>query len=543
MSPIEKKTLAIFVSIVVVVAIIAYGFGWWSNLPAEEERARLVLRVGLHRGIDSLDPVNVVTGMMPIIMSPVYEGLVSFDENTSLVPTLATSWEIVDPLTWRFQIREGVKFHDGTPLNASAVKYNFDRLLDPTRSKIFGEYDWLDRVEVEDEYTILIITKEPNPAVDMSMPRADVYIVSPTAIEKYGGEWLGTHAVGTGPYKVVERETFEYAKLEKFDDYWRGKPIIDEIIFYEIDEAEVRYLKFKAQEIDIATSIPAEFFPDLAKLPYGHLELTSLSTLMVWYNLNPWVPPLDDIRVRKAIWHSIDRYTIATTVLGGLGGPQNIIWPTVAEGRLPEDYFGPDGPYPYDPDKARSLLEEAGWVDTDGDGIREKNGEKLSIKFNTHMGETYKDLAVSEATLPYLKEVGIDVKLEVLEPGMHWGKVASPAQKDLQMWIITWTVPSSWPLSWVMQWLVINPETGKTTWTYINDKEISDLSVEALSTMDRDERMTIWHEVQVKVTEWAVVKPMYNLPIPFAVNNKVKNLTFTHDYAYILHYENLDIEE
>jgi peptide/nickel transport system substrate-binding protein len=338
-----------------------------------------VLRVALDWEVDIIDPPASFGGWNTgRVVQQVYESLVEDDlENeqvplTRLIPTLAKAYEIsTDGLTYTFFLRKGVRFHDGAPFDAAAVKYNLDRLTAenaPQFSPVAADYNQLaiqsiDRVEVVDASTVRIVLREPYPEFLRCMTQEDapgsVVILSPRALEKYGNVAVANRAAGTGPFRFRERfstASGDGVRLSRNDDYWGGAPYLDGIEFIPLPDATARGRALLDNDVDLAYS------PDPALL--GQLRDQGFVVCegdipYIWYFIfNMRDIRLQDRRVRQAIAFAFDRQRLSDAFDGATGVARGILPPASPsyDPQLPD-------PYPYDPDKAAALLREVGLSD------------------------------------------------------------------------------------------------------------------------------------------------------------------------------------
>ena len=316
--------------------------------------------------------------------------------DNSIQPALASGWRRVDPLTWEFTLRPGVYFHNGVELTAEAVRFTLmDFILDPDkRSPLAGGFRWLERTEVTGRYTFRLITHEPYPLVLERMTYLFPY--EPGYTKRVGAQGVASHPVGTGPYLFRKWERGHKLVLTANPGYWRpGLPRIKEIVYRIIPEASTREAELLAGGVDLAANLDPEMIDRVERHP--GLKILDGPT----YRLNFWQfdgsgragkSPLADLRVRRAICHALDRRTILQALLQGRGR-------TVDSPAIP-GHFGFDpkvGGYAYDPEKARSLLKEAGY----------EKGFDLDIWYNYGFQHLF-----NQAAAGYLADVGIRLNLK-----------------------------------------------------------------------------------------------------------------------------------
>lgn len=312
--------------------------------------------VAIGSDITTLDPHMTTDTESASIRLHIYEGLVHTGVSGVPQPQLATSWEVSDDgLVYTFELRQGVRFHDGTPFNAEAVKINFDRLTAPDRSTSAQDYmTMLASTEVLGEYRVALHLDQPfGPFLNHLGVHAG-NILSPSAIAVAGADDVGDLPIGTGPFKFVSRVRGESIVLERFDDYWGGdRTSIDRLVYRVVPEASSRIAMLEAGEADIILRVTPEERDRLAQDP--GISVTTVQTARTMYlALNTRSGPFADVDVRRAANYAVDKQAIIDYILGG--------GTVVVDNPIAPGIFGynPGTSYAYDPDKARELLVQAG---------------------------------------------------------------------------------------------------------------------------------------------------------------------------------------
>jgi peptide/nickel transport system substrate-binding protein len=209
----------------------------------------------------SMDPAKHSNFPTANILFQIYDGLVAQDENGEIVPALAVEWSNPDEVTWRFKLREGVKFHNGEAFNAEAVKASFDRALNPEfKAPYFSRISHIQAVEVVGEYTVDFKTEKPFPTMLLSLYEASfpALIVPPAYSKRANGAEIAAKPIGTGPYRFVEWLKDERVVLEANPDYWGGKPAIEKVVFRPIAETRTRIAELTSGGVDIVVDVPPE---------------------------------------------------------------------------------------------------------------------------------------------------------------------------------------------------------------------------------------------------------------------------------------------
>ncbi|MDH4208224.1 MAG: ABC transporter substrate-binding protein, partial [Anaerolineae bacterium] len=244
------------------------------------------------------------------ILGNVHDRLVDIDANSEVVPELAKDWDISeDGLTYTFYLEEGVTFHDGTPFNAEAVKFTFDRILDPDLGSMYsGDYAMIDSVQVIDDSTVEFTLEYAYGPFLRRMAMTTAGILSPTAVEEWGEDY-SSHPVGAGPFKLEEWVSGERLVLVRNDDYWREPAKLERVNFSFVIEEQARVSALLAGDTDFETIIPPSLLSMVEADPNMVIE-RGPATMPEWVGFNVEKAPVDDVLVRKAISYAIDVDTI-----------------------------------------------------------------------------------------------------------------------------------------------------------------------------------------------------------------------------------------
>ncbi len=448
---------------------------------------------GLDSFKTSLDPAVEFNGWS-VFRYGIGETLVKFNKNMTIEPLLADSWKRVDDLTWKFHIREGVKFHNGTPVTAKAVKSSLERAL--KMNKRTEDILLVNSITAEGQ-DLTIITKTSNEAFLGNIADPLTIIVDTNA----DSDTFDKAPVCTGPFKVKSYVANSKVVVEKNKDYWGDKAQIDEATFKYIKDDNTRAMALQSGEIDVATNISSKnisLFADKSK--YNTDKITSLRIVMSYENLNNEF--LKDPVVRKAIDLSVDRESYAKKLLSGTA--------VAAVGPFPESL--PYGnkkltEYKYDKAEAAKILSDAGYKDTDGDGKLEKNGKKvtLNIAFYTTRPELP---VIAEAMQAQLEEIGISTKLQSYE---SVSKVVKSGNFDLCLYSVNTAVTGD-PQTFLEQYFRTG---GSENYGKYSNAEVDSLIDKFKGQKDIQVRNNIATQVQQKLlddnADVFLVTPMLNL--------------------------------
>lgn len=344
---------------------------------------------------ETVDPHRTYNGWA-CIRYGIGETLVHYTDSMELEPWLAKSWENDGNLTWTIVLQDNVTFSNGRAMDAAAVKQCFEHLLE-NHDRAPGDTKIADMQA--DGQTLTITTSEPNPAlmnylgdpygciIDVDASDFDVGIVA-----------------GTGPYVVTDMVTDDHLTLTKNENYWNGTPKIDELTIRTLSNGDTLSAALQAGDIDAAYGMAYEAYPNFEN---GNYQFSSIQTSRAFFaSMNMTSPIIQDAAVRKAIAMGIDKQGFVSALLDSHGVPGN--------GAFPDGFatFGGENvtTETYDPEGAKAVLESAGWIDSDGDGIREKDGVKLTIRWLTYPSRQELPL-LAESAQATLKDIGIDVDI------------------------------------------------------------------------------------------------------------------------------------
>lgn len=362
-----------------------------------------VLNFGVFNAIDTLEPTNDWDSWY-IVRIGVGETLVRFSEDMSAEPWLADSWTVSeDQLSWTFKIHEGVEFSNGTQLTAEAVKNSIERVFQVLPERATTEFFEYESIEADD-LTLVIKTKEPTPNLPGMLADPLFLIVDTTAdTDKFADEG----AVCTGPYMYIPR-TGETITAVKNPNYWDGDAPLDEVNFVLIEDTSTRSMALQSGEIDIAANMATVDLPIFeSDKGFSIKEIESLRLVMAYMNLEK---VLSDEALRQAVICALDLESYCENLLDGRF--------TAGAGPLPPSigygFEDLDNPYAYDINKAKSVLEAAGYKDSDGDGYIEKDGSTVTLDYVFYSSREELPL-LAEATQNSLKQIGIKVELEQVE--------------------------------------------------------------------------------------------------------------------------------
>jgi peptide/nickel transport system substrate-binding protein len=457
------------------------------------------------RGGDSvgLDPAYETDGNSFMICDNVFEALVAYaDESTALEPGLAESWEISDDgKTYTFHLRKGVKFHDGTDFDANAVVFSIGRMMKTPNVKFVGEGfqipaqerppeywvsmemdDTVESIEAVDPHTVVFKLKrlEAPFLANMGMDFAD--IISPTAFLKNPQEFL-RNPVGTGPFKFVNWVKDDRIILERFDGYWdkTGGPYLDKLVFRAIPENSVRFLELKTGNINICQ------FPNPADIPLAKSDPNLVLAIQPGMNIgylsfNHTKPLWQNIHLRRAVAHAIDRAAIVDNIYQGLG--------QVAKNPIPPTMWGYNEAVPgfaYDPELAKQELEKAGYPE--GQGLPEITLWSMPVPrpYNPE------GLKVGVAMISDLAKVGIQARIVSYDWGTYL-KRQREQPEDMDLFQLGWTGDNGDPDNFLA--VLFDGLASSSVRTQWKNEEYHQLMLAGKQTIDQDKRVEIYQKAQ-----------------------------------------------
>lgn len=463
------------------------------------------LVVALQAEPETLDPHQARSlNAGRVYRGPIFEGLMRYkDDSMELEPNLAEKYEVSpDGLTYTFTLKKGVKFHDGTPFNAEAVFFSIDRQINPNnpanKDGTFANgpqaFRAVKQVEVVDEFTVKIHMKERFGPLLTNLAAPAGMIVSPTAVKKFGADF-GNNPVGTGPFHFVSWERGKQVVLERFDGYYRQPAYLDRVVFRAIPEEATRLSELLSMGVQLATEI-TPVTAERLKTSKDHTVGEALTGALWFLAMNVNHTPLDDVRVRRALNHAIDKETIAKQILRSTA--------VTAYGPLSTAYVDHNpnlNKYAYDPEQAKKLLAEAGYANGFDIVFRvpaSGSGMLLPVEMGTFIQEN-------------LAKVGIRAKVETTEFGTWMDQIRSPQNQLAEM---SWNVAPSDPDAMLTSiYAKAGFPPGFNT-SYYTNPELEDVLAKAVQeTTDAKRRELYFRAQEIIVADAPVVPVVHRLDL------------------------------
>lgn len=483
------------------------------------------LTVGLGSEPETLDPGDAVYVQEQFVLINLFDSLLSMAPDATLHPGLASSWEANDDYTeFTFNLRQDVTFHDGTPFDAAAVKASFDHIVSDAVLESGGKTLLVDHqyteTEVVDDYTAVVKFAAPYPTFLRDAARQWLSISSLAALEKYGTDY-GRNPVGTGPFRFVQWDAQSQLVLERNPDYnWapefaahQGPALLDQVIFRFLPEAATRLTAFQTGEILVASEPPALDAIALSEGGEGVLATFAQPGIPAVMMINTEQAPTDDVNVRKAMILSLNHEEFVQTAFQQLGIPSySVLSPTTWS-------FDEEAAnlYRYNPEEAARLLAESGWTDSDGDGILDKDGEKLTIDYIT---SPIWEEAFNELLAGYLTKAGFDVQMRAMDDA---GIAAEAGEGNYSMLYMYWTRADPSPLR-----ILFHSENidGGAAYTRFSDAELDRVLADGDTQTDETVRKQDYVTAQRIIMENALVLPLFTVNTSYLNAPSVQDFTF-----------------
>lgn len=454
------------------------------------------IKVGITVDALTFDPHNYKATTDLQIDNLLYDTLVGIDPSTfELIPRLALRWDRTSETTWRLELRRNVKFTDGTPFNAEAVKFNIDRARNASRSQSYVAS--IKSVDIVDDFTIDIHTDGPYAPLMRNLSVPIVSIVSPTAAQA-SEDALVEKPIGTGPFLLKEWIPRERIVIVRNPDYWGEPALLDEITFFPIPDDSTRLTSYQAGDIDVIINPPLEAAEVLKQDPNTQMSLQP-ATRTVWLGFNVGDQTLQNEKLRQAIAKGVDRHLLVATITMDLMRQ--------AVGLVPPEILKPsfELPHPFDMNSAKQLLADAGY------------SSGLKLNFWTPQGRYPKDRQIAEAIQQQLNAIGIETELSVIEWGPY---LDSLTRHEQQMYLIGWGFSSGDPDGGLRQ---IAWSKSSFNYTNLQDPEVDAALETASREFNPERRAQMYNDLQLKLLESASFIPIYHTNTLVGSRKRIKN--------------------
>lgn len=477
--------------------------------------AQKVLTISMDAGNAGQDSFNpFTTNRTNNVYYLIYDRLVEMGADGVIYPHLLKSWNVSDDgLTITFNLRPGVKFHDGSDLNAEVLKW-FLQNLSTGKSKYMVAA--VDTIDIKNSLTVVLNLSRPDPNILYNFTSSFTGIPSKKAVEKYGDDYGRKHVVGTGPFKFVSWNPGAEVILDKNASYQWGSPLsdnqgpahIDRIVVKEILEDSTRFLELKTGGVDILESAPTLFLDKIKDDPNTNvISMASNSNFQLVMNTKREL--LNDVKVRQAIALAIDQESILKAVFQGFGSPAH----TYLIDRLPARKVDKKFEIHFDLAKAKAILAEDGWV-KGSDDILEKEGKKLSLTLWSKSESAERKIAVTIQA--QLAKLGLDIKIEQFDPS----SIKAEFKKGKHDLVVR---SYGWDNADILEWFFNSKRPGYPNVAMWHDNESDYLMHKAMTrsktSEERIENFKDYHEYVLSQFLWA---PIVNSVKNHAISTRVK---------------------
>jgi peptide/nickel transport system substrate-binding protein len=449
----------------------------------------------------NLDPRVGVDAQSERIDNLIFDDLLSRGDNLDVAPGLAERWEIPDPLTYIFHLHHGAKFHDGRPLTSRDVKWTFDSLLTgKIRSAKTAAYRFVDHLDAPDDYTVIFHMKEPDAALLWNLSDGAIGIVPIGS-----GDEITRHPIGSGPFKFVSGETDKEVIIERNQDYWGERAKLERVRFAVVPDATTEALELRKKSADLTiNSLTPDTVITLEREPFLAVEHAP-GTEIQYLGFNLRDPILKDVRVRQAIAYALDRRPMIQYLWGGWAQPARSVLPPQSWA-----YNGDVPAYDHDPDKARALLDAAGYPAV--------NGVRFHLTMKTSTTESTRLMAA--VIQQQLREVGIVLDIRSFESATFLADVIHGA---FQLYGLRWVGGNQDPDIFYVFHSSRFPPSGANRGRYSNPK-VDGLIDQARREVDQAKRKSTYAELQLILADELPYIDLWYLDNVLVHNKRVRNL-------------------
>ncbi len=475
---------------------------------------------------DTLDPQRSGWAVSVRVFGNIYDNLVVQDQDGKIKPWLAKSWTTsTDGLSYTFKLRKDVTFHDGTPFNAEAVKFNLDRIINPATkaANALALVQPYQSSNVIDEYTIKVNLSRPSEAFLANLSQSMLGIISPTAAKKYG-EQFGQHPVGTGPFEFVSWEDNASIKLKRNDHYAWGPetvdntkaPQLDGITFSIIPEEATRVGSVQSKQVLAAETVPPQNILGLQNSPDQQLLQTDTPGLPYTLFINQRNAPWNELKARQALQSAIDVGAIVKTLYLGT---YKQAWSALTPSILGYDASLENKIQP-NIERANQLLDELGWT-RGADGIRVKDGKRLVLRYVDSSPNREKRNDIAAMVQQQLKAVGIEVQVNITKD------IATVVFQNKAYDLYGNSQVNADPNA--LSSFYHTPAAGaRETLTGYSDPKLDTWLEEGAVTKDSSKREQIYRQIQERISDQALIIPVYIFPYTVVASKSVHGLHFNY---------------
>lgn len=471
-------------------------------------------RIGVGALPPTLDPHLNASGISFATYFQLFEGLTNINASGELEPALATDWKYVDDLTLELKLREGVNFHNGEAFNANTVKWNIERIIDPEqRSAIRSRLATVDHVEVVDPLSVRLILNAPSAVLVQAL--SVTFMIPPAYFQEMGGtEGFVTQPVGTGPFKYADGAPGDFIQFDANADYWRGAPKLERVRYLAIPEGGARLAALQSRQVEMIQNVPLINVEALKSEGFT-IEEAYMGRMHVVHLMPGLNQSLQDKRVRQAFNYAVDKQLIIDKIMQGHA--------KLSEGQLVgEDGFGFDPnlhAFPYDPEKAKQLIAEAGV------------GE-IELTVWTTEGAYIGDKDTNQAIAGFLQDIGVKANLQTIEFATFAERLSADTLDGLNLQGMNY-----FPIQ-DAYFVMANYGPARTYKSIYNNPEFDEKLTASLEELDSDARLALLQECAEILRDDPPAIFLFQPPDIFGLSDRVKNFHARHDARIYL----LDVE-
>ncbi|WLD92022.1 ABC transporter substrate-binding protein [Alkalihalobacillus sp. AL-G] len=487
---------------------------------AAEDQVKSI-KIAISKDESTLTPYTYITGYPGLeLVHLLYDTLFQLDESNTPQPWLVSDYKVSDDgLTYEFTLHENVKWHDGKQLTADDVKFTVDYFLEHPKSRFTNPLKNIETLEVKSDTVLVMKLKQADPNF-MIQPLADVPILPEHVWSKISNPNEASNALGSGPYQLEEYEAGRYYKMKANQGYFKGKPAAEQLIFPIIEDTTAMYTALKAGEVDaITSSLTPEVVGEFESNPNTKVEIgPGYSTTLFQINAEKY--PMSETSFRQAIGYAIDtQYLVDTVTLGyaEVGSP-GFIHPS-------STFYNDELSFTPDKEKAKQILEEAGFKDLNGDGFVEgQNGEEISLQSLVYSSNPLR-IRTAEIITEWLNEIGIKTEVRAMDAttvdSLVWPEfdVSKGRNFDLAMW--GWSSTLQLFPDRLVELFHSDPAIGSVNIGGYSSEQFDQMAQELSATVDPGQRKEIILQMQKFVAEDFPIVPLYYSEIINAFNPNV----------------------
>lgn len=470
--------------------------GWAGQNQPAMSKSELV--IAMAQDPENWDPTATFLVAWGAVGSNIFDGLVRRDTHLKLQPGLATSWKYTNPTTLAFTLRQGVKFQDGEPFDANAVKFTFDRLSADTKSPQHDNYSSIKSVQVVSPYKVIFHLSSVDPVLITKLAGYGAMIVPPKYIKQHGNTYFGNHPIGTGPFQVVSYKRDNSLLMQANKSYWGGAPKLAKVLIRFIPDPNTRLQEMQAGHVDIVEGVPASQVSQVKSATNFNLDAVGAPTVYS-VRFDTALAPANNLYFRQAINYAVDKNAIIQKILNGYGKPISTFQGDISFGNDPNLKA-----YPYNVAKAKELLKKSGV----------KPGAAITFDY---IGTDATFAEVAQAIQEELQAIGLNVKLQPQDISTFYNTLI-PHEKAGQMYESGW---GGWTLDFDNTAYLLYHK-GEFWNPDFTNPQVEKLLTAERSTNDQSKRAQVFHQMDAVLHQQAIEVPLYQADTIWAVRKGIQ---------------------